>query len=142
MSRPHSLLRSFAPWRSRLVAVALVGLAVPMIGTASAASPTTTVAQRVDLRVLVVDNGTPWIAAMESELTVEGVPFTTLTTSSPTRETITSAFLATGTEAHFQAVVLPDSTGVGLSADEVSAVRAYEAQFGVREVDMYTSTLR
>jgi hypothetical protein len=95
------------------------------------------VAPRVDLRVLVVDDGGVGVGAIAGQLAVEGVPFTRVSLADPARPTITSAFLAGANEARFEAVVLPDAVGGTLPAAELSALTSYEAQFGIRQVDAY-----
>lgn len=112
--------------------VAAVALTVVSAGAANAAGP------RLMLRALVVDDGTLWAKAMRDQFTVEGVPFTTVTLSDPARPQLTADFLATGSTARFNAVVLPDDQPAGLSAAERAALAAFEKAFGVRQVDMYT----
>ena len=70
-------------------------------------------------------------------MTVEGIPFTAIPMTSETRPVVTAAFLSSGDHAFFQAVILPSYLGGGLSSDELDAVRAFEAKFGVREVDAF-----
>jgi hypothetical protein len=94
--------------------------------------------QKLDLRVLVVDDGSAWVGAIASTLKSEGVPSTVVHLADSGRSSLTADFLATGTEGHYQAVVLPDGSGGGLTAAEVSALTAYEASFGVRQVDAFT----
>jgi hypothetical protein len=95
---------------------------------------------RVDLNVLVLDDGSPYVGAIKSEMDVEGVTYTSVAIASAT---ITNSFLtnnavlSSATEAKFQAVVAPDYTLGGLDSGEVNTLRAYEAKFGVREVDAY-----
>jgi hypothetical protein len=86
----------------------------------------------------VVDDGGPTVAALTTELTREGVPYTSVTLTSPTRPTITPAFLASGNEAFYESVVLPNEVGGSLAATELSAVHQYEIAFGIRQVDAYT----
>jgi len=113
---------------------ALVLAALVPAGSAAVASP----GDRVDLRVLVVDDGGPSTTAMIGELGAEGVPATVVSLASPSRPTITSAFLGSGSEAFFEGVVLPNDAGGTLSAAELAALHTYEARFGVRQVDMYS----
>lgn len=95
---------------------------------------------RLDLRVLVVTDGTPWVEAIRQELAVEGFAATVVTLSDPARPQITAGFLADqlgdGTpRAKFNGVVLPSEAPSGLSAAEQSALASFEQQFGVRQVD-------
>ena len=96
-----------------------------------------TASQTVDLRVLVIDDDSPSIEALQSQMTVEGVPFTAVPMSSATRPAVTAAYLSNGDHAFYQAVILPSYSGGGLSAAELTALRSFEATFGVREVDAY-----
>lgn len=96
---------------------------------------------RVDLRVLLVTDGSAPVEAIRAELDTEGVPYTAVDLTSASRPQLTSGFLA-GTaggaaEAHFQAVVLPNDAPSQLSAAEISALDAYEATYAVRQVDAY-----
>jgi hypothetical protein len=97
---------------------------------------------RVDLRVLVVADGTPWDDAIRQQLSSEGVPTTVVNLSDTARPAITKAYLAgtlaDGTpHAKFQGVVLPNDGPAGLSAAEKSALESFEQTFSVREVDGY-----
>lgn len=74
------------------------------------------------------------VGAIKSEMQAEGVPFTSADIATAD---ITSGFLASGNTAFFQAVVVPSYQLNGLSPDEITTLRAYEATFGIREVDAY-----
>ena len=93
---------------------------------------------RVDLRVLVIADGSAGSAAIATQLDTEGVPYTAVDLTSAARPTITDAFLANSAtgEGLFQAVVMPNQTG-GLSLAEQTALSAYERSYGVRQVDAY-----
>lgn len=93
---------------------------------------------RIDLRVLVVDDGSPMVGAITDQLVTEGVPYTDVKLSDSARPVITPAYLSAGSEAYFQAVVLPNERGGGLSPAELDALRHYEAAFDIRQVDAYT----
>ncbi len=92
---------------------------------------------RVDLRALLLDDNSPWVDAIQSQMDVEGVPYTTVDLNSGSRPLLTAGFLASGDEAFFQAVVGPDYMLGQLSDSERTALRTYEAKFGIREVDGY-----
>ena len=91
-------------------------------------------AYRIDLRVLVLDDDSPWVDAIVSQMQIEGVPYTAVP---PSSATITADFLAAGDRAFYQAVVVPSATLPYLDLDEQTALRTYEAKFGIREVDAY-----
>ncbi len=118
---------------------AVVVLAASTVVAISSVAPAAAVTSpyRVDLRVLLLDDNSPWVDAIESEMVVEGVPYTAVTLGSPTRAALTDAYLSSGNEAFFQAVVGPDYLMTGLTPAELTTLRAYEAKFGVREVDAY-----
>ncbi len=114
-----------------VVAQLVLGLgAVP----STSAAP---VAQTIDLRVLLIDDDSAWVDALQGQMTVEGIPFTAIPMASQSRPTVTAALLSNGDHAFFQAVILPSYLGGGLSTDELNAVHAFEAKFGVREVDAF-----
>jgi Putative Ig domain len=97
---------------------------------AAAATP-----QRLDLRVLVLDDGSSWVEAVRSQLQVEGVPYVTVALGDSSRPTIDAAFLSSGDRGFYQGVVAPSYQLGSLSASEVTALRSYEATFAVREID-------
>jgi hypothetical protein len=98
--------------------------------------------QRVDLRVLVMSDGSPTVEAIAAELASEGVPFTKVSLADSSRPTIDASFLsdtvATGPRAKFESVVLPNDNPTGLSAAEMTALSQFETTFGVRQVDSFT----
>ncbi|GAB3250494.1 putative Ig domain-containing protein [Kineosporia babensis] len=123
------ILRPGAALLAILVTAALAAVAVS--SSAAAAGP------RINLRALVIDDGSVWVKGIADQFTLEGVPFTEVELSDSSRPTITAGFLADGTEAKFNAVILPDDLGGGLPAAELSALTAFQAQFGVRSVAAY-----
>ena len=123
-----------------VAALGSVAVAVPPASAAAAPSP------RVNLRVLVVTNGDPGSLALEAELDREGIPYTEVDTRATGRPTIDDAYLEDAATAtgRFQAVILPNQAGAGLSAAEISALDVYETAYGVRQVNGYdfpTSTM-
>ncbi|WP_329180979.1 hypothetical protein [Streptomyces sp. NBC_01477] len=117
-------------------AAALVALAVAPPSARAAVPP------RVDLRVLVVDDGGPATAAITSELDGAGTPYTTVDLTAAGRPVITAGFLSDTVSgrprAKFQAVVLPSDNPFGAGSTEMAALAAYETAFGIRQVDAYT----
>lgn len=108
---------------------------------AKAASLSFPSGDRVDLKVLVLTDGSGPVEAIRSELGTEGVPYTAIDLTSSSRQQLTAAYLA-GTaggapEAHFEAVVLPNSAPAQLSAAELTALSAYETTYSVRQIDAY-----
>lgn len=129
--------RGLRPALAAVLACTATGAGLLLSTEATAASP-----PRIDLKVLVVTDGTPWVSAIHQQLTAEGVPTTVVDLSSPSRPTITSAYLSDllpgGTpRAKFQGVVLPGEAPPGLSAAEQTALSSYEVTFGIRQVNSY-----
>ncbi|MEV7027072.1 hypothetical protein [Kitasatospora sp. NPDC093558] len=121
-----------------LVALATAGVVISL-GTVVPASAATS---RVDLNVLVVTDGNPWVEGIRKQLVSEGVPTTVVDLTSANRATISAAFLADtladGTpHGHFEGVVLPSDSPSQLSAAELSALTGYETAYHVRQVDSY-----
>jgi hypothetical protein len=122
----------------RLIAGALIvlcGAAVPAAPAVAAdAQPIT------DLRVLAVTDASGASDAIVAQLAAEGVPHTVVSLTDPGRPAITAAFLASDDagvpHARFQAVVLPSENPFTDPA-ELTALHAFERQFGVRQVDSY-----
>ncbi|MEV0277932.1 hypothetical protein AB0I22_16345 [Streptomyces sp. NPDC050610] len=122
---------------SACAAAALLAMALPAAG-ASAADDI----PRVDLRVLVVDDGEPATTAIRAELTGAGTPFTTVSLADSGRARIDEAFLSDTVDgrprAKYQGVVLPNDNPFGTDSKEMAALTAYEKRFGIRQVDAYT----
>ncbi|MET9515681.1 hypothetical protein [Streptomyces sp. NPDC002994] len=116
-------------------AATLFALATP---TAGAATPV----PRVDLRVLVVDDGGPATAAIAAELVGAGTPYTSIDLSRDGRPVIDAAFLSDTVggrpRAKYQAVVLPNDNPFGTGSAEMAALVAYEKTFAIPQVDAYT----
>ncbi|MQY12313.1 hypothetical protein SRB5_24460 [Streptomyces sp. RB5] len=117
---------------------AAVSLTFALPGSGQGAEP----APRVDLRLLVVDDGGPAVAALADELRGAGTPYTAVRLDDPGRPRIDAAFLADTADgrrrAKFQAVVLPNDNPFGAGSAEMSALATYEKTFGVRQIDAYT----
>jgi hypothetical protein len=91
---------------------------------------------RMNLRVLVVSNGTPPVEALRTVLTRTGIPTEVIDLQTPGRRRIDAALLThTPAHARFQGVVLPDQAPGDLHPDELAALHAFERQFGVRQLD-------
>lgn len=128
-----------------LTAAALCAVAaVPLQSTAShaaSAAGTFPTGDRIDLKVLVLTDGSSAVEAIRTELGTEGVPYTSIDLTNPSRQQLTAAYLA-GTasgvpEAHFEAVILPNNAPTQLSAAETTALNSYETTYGVRQIDGY-----
>ncbi|MFF9864279.1 hypothetical protein ACF1G0_02440 [Streptomyces sp. NPDC013953] len=123
-----------------LLAALLVAGTVPVSG-AAAAEP----APRIDLTVLVVDDGGGAVGAITSELKGSGTPYRTVRLNDPGRPVIDAAFLseardeATGRpRAKYQGVVLPDEAPAALTEAERSALASYERTYAIPQIDAYT----
>lgn len=121
------------------LAAATLAAAVP---ASAAAAP----APRVDLTVLVVDDGGGAVDAIVSELQNTGVPYRTVDLTDPDRPVVNAAFLSDTVSgrprAKYQGVVVPDEDPFGADtaagAAENAALFAYERTFAIRQVDAYT----
>lgn len=97
----------------------------------------------VNLKVLVVTDGTPAVEAIRSRLAIEGVPFTVVNLKDDSRQHIGRAFLSRTLPGgvrggNYNGIVLPGPSPAGLSKAELSALARYERQFRVRQVDAYS----
>lgn len=117
-------------------AAAIASVAVPGVAARAAVTP------RVDLRVLVVDDGGSSVEAITAELRDTGVPYTRVDLGSGSRPVVNAAFLADTVDgrprAKFQGVVLPNENPFGVGSAEMAALSAYETTYGIRQVDAYT----
>ncbi|MFI7497336.1 hypothetical protein ACIBVL_02270 [Streptomyces sp. NPDC049687] len=130
-------------WRTTKNAAAFLA-AAGLTALSLGAAPGATAAgePRIDLRVLVVDNGDSPVQAITAQLKSTGIPYTIVDLNSASRPTITAAFLAdtvNGTpRAKFQGVVLPNEAPFGAGSAEQTALEAYERTYGIPQVDAYT----
>jgi hypothetical protein len=141
--------------RRRLLGLAAVTAVVASSGLACTNNGATLA--RVDLKVLVINDGTAAgnpatddnTRAIISQLRTEGVPYREVNLNDPGRPTIDADFLRqsvgtdpSGQRSYYQAVVLPaaDPTNLfdppprQLSPAELEAIRGWEVAFGIREV--------
>ncbi|MFI6444981.1 hypothetical protein [Kitasatospora sp. NPDC050543] len=97
---------------------------------------------RIDLTILVVDDGGPATAAIAAELTSQGAPFKVVKLNDANRPVIDAAFLSDtvngAPRAKFQGVVLPNDNPFPAGSAEMAALATFEATFGIRQVDAYT----
>jgi hypothetical protein len=97
----------------------------------------------VNLKVLVVSDGTPAVEAIAQQVSDEGIPETVIKVHSASRRRITTGFLTRTLRGgvkggNFDGVVVPTDTPAGLSRHEQAALAHYERVFGVRQVDAYS----
>ncbi|MFF8605069.1 hypothetical protein ACF06X_03960 [Streptomyces sp. NPDC015346] len=123
-----------------LAAAALLATVVPS-AVASGAEPV----PRIDLTVLVLDDGGSAVEAITSELRSTGVPYRRVDLNDSRRPVIDAAFLADSSDsatgrprAKYQGVVLPHESAFGPDSAEQAALVAYEKAFGIPQVDAYT----
>ncbi|MFI1716465.1 hypothetical protein [Streptomyces litmocidini] len=126
----------------RIAVLAAAALLATVVPSAQAAAET---APRVDLTVLVVDDGGSAVGAITAELRGSGVPYRRIDLNDPNRPVLDAAFLsdpsdsATGRpRAKYQGVVLPHESAFGPDSAEQTALQAYERTFGIPQVDAYT----
>nr|WP_307624081.1 hypothetical protein [Streptomyces sp. V3I7] len=117
-----------------MVGVAGLGLGAP---AASAAAP-----PRIDLKVLVVDDGGAPVDALTAQLKSQGIPYTSVDLDDPGRPVVTGAFLSDTVggvpRAKYQGVILPDEAPFGAGSAEQTALEAYERTYAIPQVDAYT----
>lgn len=98
---------------------------------------------RIDLRVLLVTDGSPTMAAYQDRLTREGMPFEVLDLRIEGRAKVDEDYLTTvdpqAPHGDFHGVILPSAAPKGLSADELEALHRYESSFGVRQISAYVA---
>ncbi|MEU9864554.1 hypothetical protein AB0D99_27130 [Streptomyces sp. NPDC047971] len=120
-----------------LLAAALLATVIP-----SAAATAAETVPRIDLTVLVVDDGGSAVEAITSELRSTGVPYRRVDLADSGRPVITAAFLSDTVSgrprAKYQGVVLPHESAFGPDSAEQAALTAYEKTFGIPQVDAYT----
>jgi hypothetical protein len=121
------------PGRVRALCAVVVATALLLGNAASAADA----APKVNLRVLVVSDGTAGVDAVAAQLDREGVPYDTVDPKVAGRQQLTAASLTVGADhGKYQGIVLPDESV--LTAAEKTALAAYEKSYGVRRVNAYT----
>ena len=109
-------------------------------GIAAAATPANT----LNLKVLVIGGvggalNDPTTAAWDAALTQEGVPYTEVDASGTLgSEIVGLPPLSSGTTGNYNGVVIADSPA-NFAAGALAPLFAYEAQFGVNQVDGYTA---
>ncbi|GGG42542.1 hypothetical protein GCM10011374_01140 [Kocuria dechangensis] len=96
---------------------------------------------KIDLRVLVVSDGSEMITAYQDRLTREGIPFQVLDLRQSGRPAVNDAYLTTvdaeAPHARFQGVIMPNSAPAGMTPAELTALHEYQARFGVRQISAY-----
>jgi hypothetical protein len=127
--------------RRRAVAATATAAALITLGTAAPDASAAT-DPRIDLRVLVVDDGGGQVGAITAQLRSEGIPYTRVDLDDSGRPTLTAAFLSDTVNgrprAKFQGVVLPNEAPFGAGSAEQAALETYERTYGIPQVDAYT----
>ncbi|MFE6856628.1 hypothetical protein ACFVDH_38275, partial [Streptomyces sp. NPDC057674] len=131
-----------APRTARVAALAAAALLATVVPSAQAAAAPAAVVPRIDLTVLVVDDGGSAVGAITAELKGSGVPFRRIDLNDPNRPVLDAAFLSDTLDgrprAKYQGVVLPHETAFGPDSAEHTALQTYERTFGIPQVDAYT----
>ncbi|MEV0409585.1 hypothetical protein AB0I68_01945 [Streptomyces sp. NPDC050448] len=119
-----------------MAAAALMSVAMPAATAQAAVTP------RIDLKVLVVDDGGSSVEAITAELQDTGVPYTRVVLGVSGHPVINAAFLSDTVDgrprAKYQGVVLPNENPFGEGSAEMAALTAYETAYNIRQVDAYT----
>ncbi|MCH0555615.1 hypothetical protein [Streptomyces sp. MUM 16J] len=126
-------------WRAATVTVTVAGMITLGLAAPAASAATD---PRIDLKVLVVDDGSSSVGAITAQLKSEGIPYTTVNLDDSGRPTVTAAFLSDTVDgrprAKFQGVVLPNEAPFGADSAEQTALEAYEKTYGIPQLDAYT----
>ncbi|RJQ76306.1 hypothetical protein D5S17_18770 [Pseudonocardiaceae bacterium YIM PH 21723] len=119
-------------------ALVAVTAALACVGAIAVSPASATGTPRIDLRVLVLSDGSPWVEGIRNQLNIEGVPTTVVDLNSSARPAIDDAFLHDTVNgdprAKFQSIVKPADYVPALSYAETVAITGYETTFGIREV--------
>lgn len=111
-------------------------------GLQSSLAHAATTTPRIDLTVLVISDGGPATAAIAAELKSQGTPYKLVDLNDAGRPLIDTAFLSDTLNGQprgkYQGIVLPNDNPFTAGSAETAAIAAYEAAFGVRQVDAYT----
>ncbi|CAN3982031.1 hypothetical protein [Kitasatospora purpeofusca] len=111
-------------------------------GLQSSLAHAATTTPRIDLTVLVISDGGPATAAIAAELKSQGTPYKLVDLNDAGRPVIDTAFLSDTLNGQprgkYQGIVLPNDNPFTAGSAEMAAIAAYEAAFGVRQVDAYT----
>ncbi|MFC8451911.1 hypothetical protein [Kitasatospora sp. NPDC057223] len=122
--------------------VAACAAAVLLAGGLQSSIAHATTSNRIDLTVLVIDDGGPATAAIAAELASQGTPYKIVNLNDANRPVIDAAFLSDTVNgiprAKFQGVVMPNDNPFAAGSAEMTALAAFEATFGIRQVDAYT----
>ncbi|MFJ8939810.1 hypothetical protein ACIRL0_29535 [Streptomyces sp. NPDC102365] len=116
--------------------------AVLTLVTSPVTTRAATLEPRIDLKVLVVDDGGPATGAITAELDSAGTPYTRVDLADSGRPQINTTFLSDTVSgrprAKYQAVVLPNDNPFGAGSAEMEALATFERTFGIRQADAYT----
>ncbi|HEU5157421.1 MAG TPA: hypothetical protein VFU43_10525 [Streptosporangiaceae bacterium] len=122
--------------KARRTAGAVLVAALTLLAVQLPAASARAVGPRIDLRVLVLTDDGPQVSAIENQLTIEGVPHTTIRINDTSRPQITADTLSDTVDgvprAKYQAVVLPRRDFI--LGPELEAIDAFEEQFGIRQL--------
>lgn len=129
--------------RAGRTTVALIAAGVLAAGIPAASAETAATAPRIDLKVLVLDDGGSAVDALVAQLKSIGLPYQTVKLNDAGRQKVDAAFLSDTVSgrprAKFQGVVAPNEIPFGSAdAPEQTALAAYEKTFGIRQIDAYT----
>ncbi|MER5962528.1 hypothetical protein [Streptomyces sp. NPDC002057] len=131
-----------APRTARIAALAAAALLATVVPSAQAVAAPAAVVPRIDLTVLVVDDGGSAVGAITAELKGAGVPYRRIDLNDPNRPVLDTAFLSDTLDgrprAKYQGVVLPHESALTPGSAEDTALRTYERTFGIPQVDAYT----
>jgi Putative Ig domain len=109
-------------------------------GLAAAAAPAAAATNTLNLKVLLIGNGSSDVTtgAWEAALTDEGVPFdeVTATGTAPNQMVTLPALTSSTTTGNYNGVVIADDPA-DFASGQLGGLYSYESTFGVRQVDGY-----
>src|SRR5690606_26815978 len=111
----------------------------------SSTTPTTTTPPppareaTVELRVLVLDDGTPFVGALAERLAAEGVEVDRVDVGPGRTGSITREMLAddASTSARYMGIVSPSARRGGITLEEHQILDDFAADYGIREIAAY-----
>lgn len=111
-----------------------------LVATVAAACQPAWFGARIELRVLVFDDGNVNVELLRAEMDQQGVPYDVIDLTDPSRSPVTPALLSDDAaeagkgHAYYQGIIFPDHEPAALSASELATVEAFQKRYGIRRV--------
>lgn len=134
-------LRSTPRRRGLRAVAACLGACLAMTALSGTPAQAYTGGVRVDLRVLVFNDGSAGVGVITAQMDREGVPYDTVDLNRPGRPALSASALsdtvAGRPRAKYNGVVLPNEQA--LAPAELTVLAAFEQAFGIRQINAYTA---